>query len=304
MNRRELSELIKNKIKGLNENIIQAFAKVPREDFVYSGINEGNVYFDEAIPTYYGGNILSTSSQPSLMALFFKEAGLTEGKRVFEIGTGTGYNAAIISEIVGEKGLVVSTEPEEEIFKIARKNLKYYKNVILLNKDGYYGYKGETFDIIISTIAVDGIPVTWINQLKNGGKIIAPIVLGNDFTDYTFLIEKDNQRIYAKFLIHTSFLRAIGKLSFKKNIIITKNEFSIVKELNIQKRLFEFCVTFYNSSNGNILIDSEYGIYNNGILKYTGKNMLDIFDNLKNVDIFNSEFIAVKKFDFLNFIPA
>lgn len=303
MIRRYLSEIIRRKIENLNENIIKAFEKVPREKFVFSGISLEYIYSDQAIPTYYGENFLSTSSQPSLMALFFKELSLKKGKKVFEIGTGTGYNAAIMSEIVGNEGIIVTAEPEKEIYDMARETLKEYNNVIVLNRDGYYIYENEKFNIIISTVAVDGIPVSWIKQLEKNGKIIAPIVLGDGLTDYTFIIEKTEDKLLARFLIHTSFLRALGNLSFKHKIEKIENEYKIDRNLNIPDNLFEFCVTYFNPGNKAIKINEEYGIYKNGVLKFNGENLLKIIDKLKNVDLFKAQFEGIIIYDYLNFIP-
>ncbi len=178
-----------------------------------------------------------------------------------------------------------------------------YDNIMVLNKDGYYGYNEEKFDIIFSTIAVDAIPVTWINQLKKDGKIISPIVLGDDLTDYTFLIEKSEKEITARFLIHTSFLRALGKLSFKNEIKLQNNDFDIEINLNIPKKLFEFCVTYFNPQNENISIDSEYGLYRKGLLKFKGGNLLEVIKKLKNVNLFSTRFKGKIIYDYLNFIP-
>ncbi|WGS64228.1 methyltransferase domain-containing protein [Marinitoga aeolica] len=303
MLRKYLAEIISRRVEGLNNRIIKAFEKVPREKFVFSGISLDSIYSDQAIPTFYGKDFLSTSSQPSLMALFYKETILKEGDRVLEIGTGTGYNAAIMAEIVGKSGIIVTTEPEAEIFQKAKENLSEYDNIKVLNKDGYYGYDEEKFDIIFSTIAVDAIPVTWINQLKENGKIISPIVLGDDLTDYTFLIEKSRKEITARFLIHTSFLRALGKLSFKNKIKLEKHNFNIEMKLNIPEKLFEFCVTYFNPQNGNISINSEYGLYRKGLLKFKGENLLNVIEKLKNVNLFSTRFKGKIIYDFLNFIP-
>ncbi|SHE63681.1 protein-L-isoaspartate(D-aspartate) O-methyltransferase [Marinitoga hydrogenitolerans DSM 16785] len=304
MLKKYLTEIIKRKIDNLNEKIIKAFEKVPRENFVLSGISIDSIYSDQAIPTFYGKTFLSTSSQPSLMALFFKESGLNEGYKVLDLGTGTGYNAAIMAEIVGEKGLVITTEPEKDVYNIAKENLKNYKNIVILNSDGYYGFEEEKFDVILSTVAVDGIPRIWIEQLKDNGKVIVPIVLGDSLTDYTFIIEKKDKEIFAKFLIHTSFLRALGKLSFKSKIKITDYDFNIEKKLNINPKLFEFCITYFNPINNNISVNSEYGIYKGGILKFKGEKLLNVIENLKDVDLYNSHFKAIEIYDYLNFIPS
>ncbi|KAF2956408.1 hypothetical protein [Marinitoga sp. 38H-ov] len=298
---------IKHKVM-VSEDIIKAFREIPRENFVCSGTPKSLIYSDQAIPTYYKENVLSTSSQPSLMAIFFKSLNIKKGDKIFEIGTGTGYNAALISHIVGNKGLIVTTEPEYEIFDIARNNLKKFNNIITLNTDGYYGYDMEKFDGIISTIAVDGIPVKWVKMLKEDGKIIAPIVLGNDMTDYTFLLEKKGNDIFAKFLVSTSFLRATGKLSFKKNINCENikyenNEFDLYRRINISEKVFEFCITYFNVYNKYINSGDEYGVYKNKILKFKGKKLIKIINELKDVNIYNAKFKGIEIYDFLNFIP-
>ncbi len=79
MLKKYIAEIVSRKIEGLDNRIIKAFEKVPREKFVFSGISIDSIYSDQAIPTFYGKDFLSTSSQPSLMALFYKKANLKEG---------------------------------------------------------------------------------------------------------------------------------------------------------------------------------------------------------------------------------
>ena len=305
--RNYLVSVIKN--SGIkNERILKAFSKVKREDFVKTNLSINEIYSDTAIPTYYKDGKVSTSSQPSLMALFIKEAKVDENKKVLEIGTGTGYNAAILSEIVGEKGKVVSIESDETLWEISKENLSKYNNVVVINNDGYYGYENEApYDAILTTVAIDGIPKTWSDQLKDGGRIIAPIALREYFSDYTFLFEKKEGRLFAKFLIHTRFLRAQGKLGFKKGIVKREDfEPQWKEKINLDKRILEFSLTYFNSDENYFLSpDGEKGCLRGNYFVGIGEKLHYIIKQLQNCRfriIENLEFKSILFWEFLNFI--
>ena len=168
------AELIKwmkeyNYIKTLA--VEKAFQKVPRENFVLEGY-EGGAYADTPLPILAN----QTISAPSMIVIMLEVADLKKGQKVLEIGAGSGYNAALISEIVGQEN-VVAVERIPELVGWAHKNLNEsgYK-IKVVQGDGTLGYKKDaSYDRIIVTAAAPKISKCWIEQLRPEGKIIAPV---------------------------------------------------------------------------------------------------------------------------------
>jgi len=126
-----------------------------------------------------GENVVSTSSQPTVMSMMIEEAKFKNGDKVFEVGTGSGYNASVIAHIVGDKGKVITTELEKDVYETAKKNLKRanVKNVEIYNIDGGLGYAQEVpWDKIIITTSSSDITDEWIRQLNIGGIVVLPLV--------------------------------------------------------------------------------------------------------------------------------
>jgi protein-L-isoaspartate(D-aspartate) O-methyltransferase len=114
-----------------------------------------------------------TISQPYIVALMTESLLLTGNEKVLEIGTGSGYQAAILSEIIKE---VYTVEIIPELYEKAKNSLAGYKNVIISNHDGYYGWEEfAPYDRIIVTAAPDHIPQPLIAQLKDGGIMVIPV---------------------------------------------------------------------------------------------------------------------------------
>ncbi len=198
---------------GFPERIARAFGEVPREEFVEE---KERAHLDSAILSYSDGKVYSTSSQPSLMAEYMRDTGINEGMKILEIGGGTGYNAAVLSKLVGEKGLVVSIEYEERICEKAKENLRRLgmDNVVFICGDGYHGYPDlAPYDAILVTVGVDEIPGSWIEQLKDGGKIIAPMnLLSIAFHQPLILFSKRRSMLRGIYRAATGFIKASGLL--------------------------------------------------------------------------------------------
>jgi protein-L-isoaspartate(D-aspartate) O-methyltransferase len=161
-----------------------AFLDVPRELFVpVFAAREGveAVYRDEAIPTKRGdyGMALSSSSQPAIMAEMLEQLELEEGMRVLEVGAGTGYNAALLSLLVGRQGLVVSVDIDAQIAREARRALRDGGfRARIFHADGRAGYaKAAPYDRIIVTASADTIPRPWFEQLADDGLLEVPLRL-------------------------------------------------------------------------------------------------------------------------------
>jgi len=151
-----------------------AMTEVQRHLFVPKSL-QNQAYSDRPLPIGEG----QTISQPYIVALMTAGLKLSAGDRVLEIGTGSGYQAAVLSRMVKE---VYSIEIKNNIFKQASQTLQSlpYTNIKIKQGDGYFGWEDAApFDAIMITAAIDHIPPPLLQQLKNGGRLILP--LGNPF---------------------------------------------------------------------------------------------------------------------------
>ncbi|MBI5435638.1 MAG: protein-L-isoaspartate(D-aspartate) O-methyltransferase [Nitrosomonadales bacterium] len=169
---------------GLSPGVIAAMEKVERHRFV-PGWLSAFAYHNRPLPIGYG----QTISQPFIVALMTDRMRAKAGDKVLEIGTGSGYQAAILAEIASS---VYSIEIIEPLGKQAGGLLKSlgYRNVKTKVGDGYYGWpEAAPFDAIMVTAAASHVPPPLIKQLKPGGRMVIP--LGTQFmTQYLMLVEK------------------------------------------------------------------------------------------------------------------
>ena len=158
----------------------KAFLAVPRDRFL-PGTDLGEVYADKVIVTRKDayGVPTSSSSQPSIMALMLERLELAPGLRVLEIGAGTGYNAALLSTLVGETGSVTSVELEPDVAEAAAAALGeggYRVNVV--TGDGREGWPaGAPYDRIVLTASTGDVGQSWYEQLAPGGLLQLPLHL-------------------------------------------------------------------------------------------------------------------------------
>jgi len=192
-----LTELVDEKILK-TKAVIDAFNKVPREDFVPAEYKK-HAYTNEPLPIGHG----QTISQPLTVAVMTELLEAKKGHKILEVGTGSGYQAAILSEIVGTVGKIITTEIIPELFEFAKKNLARYKNVNVLNIDGSLGYPGK-YDRIIVAASAPSVPKPLIEQLKEGGRLVIPV------EDRMMLIEK-NGKIKETFIGYYAFVPLTGK---------------------------------------------------------------------------------------------
>jgi protein-L-isoaspartate(D-aspartate) O-methyltransferase len=166
--REKMVELIKS--RGIkDERVISAMLKVPRHLFVDKS-QWGSAYDDRPLPIGFG----QTISQPYIVALMTESLEIKKGEKVLEIGTGSGYQSAILAELTDK---VYSVEIIEELGKRADRVLKSlgYKVRIKIG-DGYDGWEEYApFDAIIVTCAPDHVPPPLIQQLKIGGRMVIPV---------------------------------------------------------------------------------------------------------------------------------
>ena len=177
------------KAEGIkDERVLAAMAKVPREEFVPADQRAG-AYQDGPLPIGYD----QTISQPYIVAFMTEQLRPKPGDRVLEIGSGSGYQAAILAELVTE---VYTIEIVEPLAKAAEATLQRlgYKNLHLKVGDGYKGWPEEApFDAIIVTCAPDKVPQPLVDQLKDGGRMVIPV--GERFAQQLYLLEKKNGQL-------------------------------------------------------------------------------------------------------------
>jgi len=183
-----------------NQPTRDAIKKVPRHKFVSPNLVD-RAYDDGPLPIGYG----QTISQPYIVAYMTEAIDPQPGQKILEIGTGSGYQAAVLAEIIDS---VFTIEIVTELYKSSEKRLKElgYKNVFCKNADGYYGWgKYALFDAIVVTAAAEYIPPPLIEQLKDGGKMIIPV--GSPFLNQTLiLVEKNGKEITTTSLLPVRFV--------------------------------------------------------------------------------------------------
>jgi protein-L-isoaspartate(D-aspartate) O-methyltransferase len=168
-----------------NDKILKIFEKIKREDFLPDYLKT-LAYKDAPLPI----NQKETMNQISTTLFFIDLLNPKEGQKIYEIGTGTGYSTAIISELVGKKGKIISFELDKEIYQKAKKNLKKYSNVELLLGNGLKGYPDlAPYDGIIIFGAIDEIPHNLISQMKVKGVLVYP--KGNILQTLTKITRKE-----------------------------------------------------------------------------------------------------------------
>ncbi|HKZ88674.1 MAG TPA: protein-L-isoaspartate(D-aspartate) O-methyltransferase [Thermoplasmata archaeon] len=150
----------------------KAFLRVPREEFVTQA-TRGHAYWDAPLPIPHG----QTISAPSMIAIMLEEAHLSNGERVLEVGTGSGYHAALLGCLVGPEQ-VVSVERLGSLAEWGRSNLERtgFGAVRVVVRDGSLGYpEGAPYDCILATAGAPRIPDAWGGQLAPSGRIVAPV---------------------------------------------------------------------------------------------------------------------------------
>ncbi len=177
--------------RTLSPSVRRAFLQVPRHLFVQQYYEQrGNslswdlvqatpekIYRDEALVTQIDGRGMpsSSTSQPSLMAAQLEALALSHGHRVLEIGVGTGYNAALLGELVGDTGQVISIDIDEGLVERAKQHLVQAQafNVVALAGDGFVGeVRYAPYDRLLATCSIRFVPHAWFEQLKPGGRLV------------------------------------------------------------------------------------------------------------------------------------
>ncbi len=204
----ERERMVQFQIKGRgisNQAIINAFQKVERHKLVPDEY-QNMAYDDTPLPIGFG----QTISQPYIVAYMTESIKPKKGMKVLEIGTGSGYQAAILAEIGCE---VYSVEIIPELAEKAAIQIKSmgYTNVQIKNGDGYLGWEENSpYDAIIVTAAPESIPEHLLEQLKNNGRLVIPV--GSQFqSQQLLLVEKVNGILNSKVIAPVRFVPLIRK---------------------------------------------------------------------------------------------
>ena len=168
----DLISYLKNSRYLTEDNVESAFRNIPRHEFVPESELD-YAYYNEPLPIMKN----QTISQPGVVSRMTEWLDVKRGQNILEIGTGSGWQSGILSYLVGD-GIVFSIELHPELVKFAQGNLKKLKikNVHVILGDGSMGYAKESpYDRIIITAACTGIPLPLLEQLKEGGLLLAPV---------------------------------------------------------------------------------------------------------------------------------
>jgi len=191
-----------------DERVIEMMRKVPRHLFVPAP-QRSAAYEDRALPIGEG----QTISQPYMVAIMTELLGLSGAEKVLEIGTGSGYQAAILAELSKK---VITVEWVKALSDIACSRLKSmgYGNIECVVGDGSLGFAKEApFDAIIVTAACPRIPPPLTEQLGEGGRLILPV--GDRFSQILTVAKKENDEIKLFSSIGCVFVPLLGKYGFK-----------------------------------------------------------------------------------------
>ena len=206
-------KMVEQDIKGRgirDRKVLAAMGKVPRHLFV-GNLQRWQAYGDHPLPIGEG----QTISQPYVVALMTEALHLKPSDRVLEIGTGSGYQAAVLAELVQS---VFTIEIRKRLSETAERRLRElgYRNVRVRYGDGYFGWEeAAPFDAIIVTAAANHIPPSLIKQLKDGGRLILP--LGSTVYSQTLtLISKRGDRLDVEQLGGVAFVPMTGEAQKRK----------------------------------------------------------------------------------------
>lgn len=187
-----------------------AFASVPREAFLHD-VPAELAYTDRAFEVARDGHQLTSSSTPpSMMALMLEQLGAGPGAHVLEIGTGSGYNTALLSHIVGPSGHVTSIDCDAALVSRARERLTAggCGNVSVLTGDALSFADGNTYDRILSTVCLDDIPSAWWAQLVQSGVATTPLALRLNQVSAAF--RRTDDRLQSVSVACCSFIHRAG----------------------------------------------------------------------------------------------
>ncbi len=194
-----------------SEPVKKAFLTVAREHFIPKHLQQ-HAYDDTPLSIGYG----QTISAPHMVALMCEALEVYPGQKILEIGTGSGYHAAIVASVVGERGQVYSVERIDELAQQAKKKLMHhgFSTVSVETGDGSLGLEAyQPYDCIYVTCASPSIPQPLIDQLKDPGKLLIPV--GDVYCELV-LLEKKKNSVTQKDLGGCVFVPLIGQYGHQR----------------------------------------------------------------------------------------
>lgn len=198
--------------QNLSETTLNAFLAIPRHLFI-KNVSLKDAYLDTSLPLYEDDRgFISTISQPSLVLKMIDLLELGPGMKVFELGAGSGWNAAMMGKVVGEKGKVISVEIIPTMAQYAQENLKQFQlpQVEIISGDGNEGYPTEApFDRGIFTAGAYDVPEVFFEQIKDNG--ILEFVLKTEMVDFVLVLKKMPDHFESQKVIRCRFVPVKGK---------------------------------------------------------------------------------------------
>jgi protein-L-isoaspartate(D-aspartate) O-methyltransferase len=210
---RKREEMVRRQLETrdiTDKRVLEVMGKVPRHLFVSPSLRR-QAYVDSPLPIDEG----QTISQPYIVALMTQHLELKGGEKVLEIGTGSGYQAAVLARLTDK---VYSIEIRENLAKKAAETLKTlgYSQVQVKWSDGYFGWEEHApFDAIIVTCAANHVPPPLLKQLKEGGRLIIPLGSTLYFQNLTLIIKK-NGKPKVRQILGVNFVPMVGEVQKKK----------------------------------------------------------------------------------------
>ncbi|MFK5978081.1 MAG: rRNA adenine N-6-methyltransferase family protein [Rhizobiaceae bacterium] len=208
-----------------NLRIVDAFASVPREQFLGGGPwdihsrrsigaihqsttnNPVHLYHDLLITIDQASGI--NNGLPSLWARVFDSLNIEPGDTVLQVGAGTGYYTAILAELVTSKGRVIAYEIEGKLANLAKKNLRYYAQVEVRNSDATKAKRLPHVDVIVACAGVTHVPLLWLDRLSNAGRMVLPVT-GEKQWGFLMHLARDGDDLPIKSLGPCGFYHCAG----------------------------------------------------------------------------------------------
>lgn len=199
--------------RGISDpHVLRAMRTVPRELFVDEDMRDA-AYSDAPLPIGEG----QTISQPFVVALMIERSGLKPGERALEIGTGSGYAAALMAEIAGH---VVTIERHEALAEKARRLLAHlnYDNIEVIAGDGTLGWEAAApYDVVMAAASGPSVPAIWKEQLAIGGRLIMPVGAGTGYQTLVKVIREAENSYMEEVLEAVRFVPLIGTFAWDGN---------------------------------------------------------------------------------------
>jgi protein-L-isoaspartate(D-aspartate) O-methyltransferase len=210
--RQQMLTRVRGQVAALGEPVMMALRSVPRHQFI-PDVPVDQAYVDDAIiiKRDQQGAPVSSASQPTIMAIMLEQLTVSPGQRVLEIGTGSGYNAALLAHLAGPDGQVFSVDIDADLVSAARTHLAAagFPFVTVRCADGADGLADhQPFDRIIATVGVWDLAPPWLEQLAPRGRIVVPLDLRG--TQVSAAFEKDGDHWTSRSVEPCGFMRLRG----------------------------------------------------------------------------------------------